>query len=429
MEEKYKLFEVGSKENSSYWDILRYYIYIRYYYPSKEIANLDYAKKKNLHELWFIARSFIPFVLKIIFMRKKNIILSHSRYLNSESKYYDKSAMSIIDHMTPSQFIVLEAVKNKQLAYPVSYDYCYLFRKIYRANELPYDVYEKIKLALIETFGSCSIFYTELNEQYKIFQSDTAYYTKIFALLKCHQIFLATGNPKAPVLAAKRNHMKSWLLQHQSIEYDEIDFSYPPSITSNSNILIAPGMLTFGSAWLKGVNYPAQKTVPIGTDYFGQSSNKREDGSILIISTIIHGGELMKLAKSISNISSKHKINYKLHPNEYHNEQKYKSYFKGYANVSILKGEAEVNDLIAMASIVVLIVSAVLYEAISLNKKVVVYKRLNYERQYYLPTMGNLYFADSAEDVVEVMSYSIIKAEYQYYKKLDLSLLKKVVNL
>ena len=82
-----------------------------------------------------------------------------------------------------------------------------------------------------------------------------------------------------------------------------------------------------------------------------------------------------------------------------------------------------------MSLIVVLIVSAVLYEAISLNKKVVVYKRLNYGRQYYSQHLSNLYFADSAEEVIEVISFNTKKSRHNYYKKLVKPLSSKILSV
>lgn len=52
MELETELFELGKEENLPVWDILRYHVYIDYYYPEKERQNVSIVKKHSIIVFW-----------------------------------------------------------------------------------------------------------------------------------------------------------------------------------------------------------------------------------------------------------------------------------------------------------------------------------------------------------------------------------------
>jgi hypothetical protein len=240
------------------------------------------------------------------------------------------------------------------------------------------------------------------------------------------KLFVATGNPKAILLAAKALGIKTYLLQHAGIEFDEIDYSYPEGISTNSNILFTDSLLTLGEYWCRGINVPAKRIISLGNDFFYSKPSDICDGSILIISTIVHGDELKTLTKQLAASRPDLNLIYKLHPNEYQFNDDYTHYFKSHTNVTILTDQIDISKLIARSQLVVLIVSAVLYEALNQNKKVAVYKKINYKRQLHLVGLPNMYFIDAAEEVSDILSKQLLPVVVDFYKSTDSDMLKKV---
>ena len=151
-----------------------------------------------------------------------------------------------------------------------------------------------------------------------------------------------------------------YLLQHVLIEFDEIDYSYPPYISICYNILFPKYIFTMGDYWCENLNVPAKRIIPIGNDFFYSKPKKQCDNSVLVISTIMHGRELSLLTKQLANIRSDLKFVFKLHPNEFQLYNDYVNYFKENTNVSIITNKTDTSILVAKSQLVILIVSVVL---------------------------------------------------------------------
>ena len=140
-------------------------------------------------------------------------------------------------------------------------------------------------------------------------------------------------------------------------------------------LLFSEYVLTFGNYWCKNFNVPAKKIISIGNDYFFCKPEVELDDSILIVSTVVHGIELSKLTIKAAKERPDLKFVYKLHPNEFQFKNEYFDYFKNNSNVYIISNEIDTTILIAKSQLVVLIVSAVIYEALNQNKKAAVLKK------------------------------------------------------
>lgn len=424
MEWENNLFELGKEINLPLWDIIRYSVYVKYYYPEKDRVKLSEDLKHGCKDYFRIVIKLITFVFNIFRKNSETVIFTASRYVDKEGKYYDKSAMPIINALD-GNCIVVEPILGKDVAYNYMYDFCDVLRRFSKTKSIPNEYYAKINTALIETFGESLISCDEINFLVKNFRSDYLFYKTIFSLINNKKLIICTGNPKASILAAKNLNIKTYLVQHAGIEIDEIDYSYPDGMTSKSFILFSDYVLTFGDYWCKNFNVPAKKIIPIGNDYFCNRPNVELDNSILVVSTIVHGGELSKLTLMAAKERPDLKFVYKLHPNEFHSKHEYIEYFKNNTNVNIISNEIDTTILIAKSQLVVLIVSAVIYEALNQNKKVAVLKKINYKRQLHLSPFKNLYFFNLPNELFEILLEDEIINKVDFYKKTDYKMIKK----
>ncbi len=425
MESDNNLFDLGKEINLPVWDIIRYSVYVKYYYPEKDRAKLSEAPTRNISDYIKLIFKIVPFVFTVLTNRKKNVILTASRYINDNAEYFDKSAMPIINTLD-GQVLVFEPILVRKMAYKYLYDFSNLFRKFHKSDSIPLEYWTKIDAALTQNLGESLVTYDEVDSIVKIFKSDFLFFKTLFKILKNKKLIICTGNPKACILASKNLGIETYLVQHAGIEIDEIDYSYPSDIKNTSPILFADYVLTFGNYWCKNINVPTKKVIPLGNDYFCSKPNVESDDSVLIISTIVHGEELSKLTLELANKNSDLKIVYKLHPNEYHLKGEYNIFFKDNKNVNVITTEVDTSILIAKSQLVVLIVSAVIYEALNQNKKVAVYKKINYERQLHLMNYENCYMFDFAEELINILSVNTKESDFDFYKKSDIPVIKNL---
>ena len=415
MESEESLFELGKEMKVPLWDIVRYSVYIKYYYSNTDRKRLETITIHSLSDYLRLINKFFLFIFKLTFQKGSNIVFSCSRYANQDKKQFDKAAFSILSFLK-GNCMILEPILGKELAYSYLYDLSNVLRRFSKKRILSFKDFNKIEVALINHLGESRITFDEINRLLLDFKSDNAFFSFLFQIKSTKKIFIATGNPKAHLMAAKTFNVETYLLQHASIEFDEIDYSYPEIITKANRILFPDYILTFGDYWCKGMNVPAKKIIPIGNDFFYNKPNLVVDNTILVISTIVHGGELRKLTKQLASIRRDFKIVFKLHPNEFQYLSEYKIFFEDNSNVNVISDEIDTNRLISKSILVVLIVSAVLYEALNQNKKVAIYKRINYKRQNHLLKLKNVYLFDNEQELIAILKKKNYKSEVDFYK-------------
>lgn len=431
MEKQHHLFELGKELEIPLWDIIRYNVYVKYYYPSKD------RKKQSLKPV-FGLKYYLKLLLKIIYQAKvlifnggKIIFFTSSRYTDENGFYYDKSAKPLME-LTNKKKIAIEDTLNNPIPYTNIYNISFVFSRLFAKNKINKTIlnsyYKNISIAIEGTFDENLFLFEDLCNILKQYFGAYYYYKFIFRLKRTKKIFISIGNPKAQVKVAQEQQIKTYLVQHAGIEFDEIDYSYPSFISPDSNILYPEVLLTLGSYWGHGINIPVKEKLVIGNDYFNNKPDILTDESILIISSIVHGRELTELTKKIANNRKDLNFVYKLHPNEFHLLPSYIESFKDNKNVRIISSEIDTNILIAKCQLVVLIVSAVLYEALNQNKKVAVYKKINYKRQEKLSFLPNLYFFDEISEIIKILSRKPIETIVDFYKPLNIELINRILS-
>ncbi len=428
MESENNLFELGKEIDLPLWDVVRYSVYIKYYYPETDRKRLETIQKHSLFNYFRLIKMIFLFFLKLPFLKGSNIVFTCSRYVNEDKKHFDKAAFSVLSCLKDN-CIILEPILGKEMAYSYLYDLSNVLRRFSKKRLLNDKYFNKIEVTLIKHFGECRITFDEINRLLLDFKSDYTFFKFLFKIKSTKKIIIATGNPKAHLMAAKALNIETYLLQHASIEFDEIDYSYPEMITKSDRILFPDYILTFGDYWCKGINVPAKKIISIGNDFFYSKPNLQLDNTILVISTIVHGEELRMLIRRLAFNNKDMKIVFKLHPNEFNYLNEYEFYFKDNLNVKVISNEIDTNSLIAKAILVVVIVSAVLYEALNQNKKVAIYKKINYERQNHLLKLKNVYMFDNEKELISIINKKNYKSEVNFYKPTNYYLIKKLLNV
>lgn len=432
MESKFNLFDLGKNIDLPLWDIIRYSVYVKYYYPSRDRAlqkvRSNQFNGKYYFKLFLKILNHLPILL---FKKGEVIFFTSSRFKKEDDSYYDVVASPFISSAKNRGFAI-ERTFNGNIRYPHIFNMSFVLKKLVKfkllTNSDLSNSYQKIEAALTNTFGECHFTKEELKSLLLQYNAEYRYYKFIFRFKKVKKIFISTGNPKGHIRAAKEMKVKTYLLQHAGIEFDEIDYSYPKVINEFSNILYPEVLLTFGDYWGKNNNIPVSRKVTIGNDNYAVKLNCSEDQSILVISTIIHGRELSILTKDVANNRQDIKFVFKLHPNDFHLKSYYEDFFQDNKNVRIVSSEEDTNELIARSQLVILIVSAVLYQALHQNKKVAVYKRINYERNKVLSNQPNMYFFESVAEIDEILSQETIKSHDVFYESMNHSLLEAIVN-
>jgi len=427
MESESSLFDLGRPEGLPIWDVVRYNVYLKYYYPEADRVRLEMKSRRSFIDFFLLIKQIFLFFIRIPFFNGQNIVFTSSRYISDEGLYFDKSAMSIINSLGHN-YIIVEPNLKKKLAYSYFYDFSNFLRRFNRKKLLSMGDFERIEMALNSYLDTSQVTYSEINQILVNFKSDYIFFKRLFSFMKTKRIFIATGNPKAHLLAARELNIAVYLLQHASIEIDEIDYSYPMKVKPNSQILFPEYLLTLGNYWCKDFNVPAKEIIPIGNDFFYNKPNELGDNSILVISTIVHGEELKRLTKQIANLRHDLKFKFKLHPNEYHFKDEYLRFFETNCNVEIVTNEVDINILISKCDLVILIVSAVLYEALNQNKKVAIYKRINFERQMHLSNLSNVFLFDSSSELLDILEVETVETEVDFYKPADFSLIRALLE-
>lgn len=428
MEEKHELFSLNGKSNYPVWDVLRLYVFFKIYYEKDDFQRGIITRKLTLKKIIGLLREFFLSFYLLLFQSGKNIFLTSSGAKNLNGKYFDKSALPIIEAFFPN-FFIIESNTNSNFLYKSFNGFFKIFIPLLKTENLIRSDFNRILYALAEYFPDLIIDFHELNKVFIDFQYDFRCYKFIFSIKKTQNLFVSRGNEKGAFFAGKSLGINTFEIQHAAIEFDNPLYSYPCSISKDSNIAYSNIFLSFGSFWMKQNHFPCKKKYSLGIEHPSIKSNSKTEESILIISTIIHGDELASLAKELSEKDKNEKIIFKIHPNEYHRKQYFKKFFFANINIQIISDELNVNELIIRSKLVIVIVSTVLYEAITLGKKVAVYKKLNFSSQINAFSLPNVYCFDSISDVFEILDKPTIKSfDIKIFEPLNKDLIKSIVN-
>jgi hypothetical protein len=426
MELKYKLFELGGE--TPYWDLVRYNVYLKYYYAPSSQIYLGHHSHHKLKDYVIFGIQTLCLLWRIFFRKYKFLFLtdSNKKMFGKEGYYYDPISFPLIKEFGSS--LILDNFYKGKTPYTKTFDLSNAFIRTSKSVEYPKAVYEVIEKALIDSFGENRVNYNFLNSLYKAYVGQFRFYTFILKHVNPQKVVIARGNPKGIIKACKDLHIPCCLLQHESIEKDEINWSYPEGITCDSNLLFAPMVGTFGSYWLKNVNVPTKEIIPIGNDEKFKKLTIESDGSFLIISSIVHCTELKPLTKELAQKRPDLKFVYKLHPDEFYMKDEVVNYFAEQNNIKVISTENSTQELIYRSRMVIAIVSACVYESLHAGKVVAIYKRLNYRRQEYLLPNPDIFFFDNSDEFYANNDRAYVEMKEAFYMPFNISNCNKLIE-
>lgn len=415
MEEDFGLFDL-KESNLPIWDVIRYDIYYKYYWTETKISQ-NIQPQKRLIDYFKVLFDFIFTLFYFLINRSDNLILPCSRYKNSDNKYFDKASQNLIKSLDSKFILETQSIYLKYLNKSAT-NYLMLYKSLNKRKQgVSEENISVVFNALQNTFKENRIEEAFIISIFNNFIVEYNYYRLLFRIKKCFKrvFFVQNGQQKGLIAAAKASGVSIIELQHGSFEKDHLGYSYPKSINISNNILMPDRFCKLGDYWGRNMNIPIKNIITTGNDYFVIKNIEIKSNFILLISSRIHQKELLPLTKELSLKFPHKKIIFKLHSNEFSTKVDCENYLKECINVDVVSTEYQISELIAECEFVVAINSTVVYEALSLNKIVFIYKRINYESFLTNEKIENLYLIDSVFEIDSSFVPKFITAQTDLY--------------
>ncbi len=420
MELKYNLFDLGKNEGIPYWDFLRGSLYrsLNLQHP-QNVKTINKEAYNRLQRLFLILKSVIQ-------LRKNRIwFFTYSREEDTNGKKFDKTSKELILYCKPSRRIVVDLKTAKPTVYPsINHFFLSRIKTRFTSRELPQSIYERISGAFEDTFH-VKTDYNHLNWLYKAYMKDYKCYLWLFKHLKPQKIIISLNLQKGQFLAAKKLKIPTYEMQHAGIMHNYIEYSYPPGIMPNSNIAFADNYIMLGKDWGMNQNIPTNRIV-LGNNSFFEFIPTKFNLSKIDVLFIGSPGyvELSDLALKLKKKYFELNVYYKLHPNEFLDKNLFQQKFYG-TNIKIITGEVSTLELLRQTSIVLILQSSVLFEAITENKRIAILRKRDYEIYKDFFNNPNIYMVDNEDDVVNVLNNKkTVITKSDYYSRFD----KKVAD-
>jgi hypothetical protein len=392
MEKDYGLFDMTDENGVHVWDLLRMDVYLSY-----EREKLNKAGIPFLHKIAAAIKgvpSVISSLFSLLFKRADYIVFSASRYKDDDGLFYDKASENIVEALSPNVLSIERYKSGQRYRHKLEYNFISLSRSFhYKRKHLPKSVVESIDNALVKTFREIKVSTEELDALYSNFLFERDYYRRLFLLKKPKMVFFTqNGLQKGMCAAADSLSIRINETQHGMFTREHLAYSYPEGIDLDGKTFSPHFIYSFGEVWGKGLKMVA-KVIPAGNDCFvPKRYDVPSDGSILFISSIIHYDFLKSLAVELAKESPSLTINFKLHPGEFFNKERYMMDLSRFRNIKVLSNEFDTGELIARSQLVVLVNSTVFYETLERGKKVAVYKVLNWGCYQGYQSLPNVFF-------------------------------------
>ncbi|MFL9481722.1 hypothetical protein ACI6Q2_03020 [Chitinophagaceae bacterium LWZ2-11] len=424
-EKKNHLFDYKDENGVYIWDIIRYEVYIAYMWE------LDVKKREAVSIKEYLGKATYSLIslIKLFFKKKNdNLFYIYSRDLSGEY-FYDRN----ISHIIP--FVKKE---------PIIIEFNYFFRiKYFHQNFLfrPFSFFKVVASPFINKKKDFGGLINLINKELQInwtnevvesfvrdFKLEIKFYTWLLKQKKIKKIFVI-GRHKGMFHAAKQLNIPIIEFQHGIVDAGHLFYNYPELKDFNNKIYIPDLFVTFSPFWIKGINYPVKKVIPIGNDnlYVNDLLEESEPtNNILFISSIIFGKEIIPLVERYAKENEGIKIYLKLHPDQFFEVSGYQKIFKKYANIKVISKEYNTYQLIQKSRAVVAINSTVVYEALQAGKIVFLYKKMTYYRHEHIFNHPNLYLIDNANQINFENIYPI-KNTYIFFDRFNPNLLKEIL--
>ncbi|MBP7754182.1 MAG: hypothetical protein KA074_02865 [Bacteroidales bacterium] len=430
IEQEYKLFDLEEEDCSVPWDIFRHSVLTRMATPFEKNQRIRLTPRK--------LTLFVPILFKsILGLSKKKcntLLFSANRYSDKDGLWYDKASEDICKFFETSQgnLLNLDNIKpGNEYKNRVRYNPLPIFKLIHKKYpKLSDNTYHVIREAFTDNVPGFSITYEFLNSQYRSFQQERAYYTKLFKRLSPKRIiFVQNGIQKGMIAAARICSIPIYEMQH-GIYGRKYVLYYYPEIDNIADQFYPDIFFTFGSMWSKDLNAPT-RIVPLGNNcFYNEPANDiRDSNTIVFISSIVHANFLFPIARELASSHPEFKIILKLHPGEFFRYDEIVQEFSKNSNVKVVRNEINIYSLFDTAALVVAINSTAQYEALDKGAKVAILKASNYRSQDICFDHPNLHLFENTSELDAIIASPLHKSEPQFFQQFNPDLLKEVLSI
>ena len=459
-------FELEEKHNLNYqkiqgcfaWQLIRMHLY---YDITRKTKMFGAPQQKSL-SLFDKFATFLPFFKNSLLYSPFNgkgqrdiLIFDHPRKVIFNGEYCDIYSNFLVDFLSDDySFEVLESPylnhhftqKQDYIRYTDAIQLgSYVHKKFNKIkftqteNELIFKVQSELESAFDVKLNIPWMMSTHILN----FQYDYKKYVELFKKRKPKMVFVVVAYENhAVVAAAKSLGIEVIELQHGTITYYHLGYSYPKKTRLNGEIPYFPDkILSFGDYWMDEKMSPINREniIPVGFSYF--ESQSRDfinldviDNQILFISQGVIGKYLSKLAFEFAKSNNDLKIIYKLHPGEYETwRQNYPELVEASAfdNFEVIdNSEIPLYKLLAQSNYQVGAFSTAIYEGLMFNCKTFILDVPGVEYLDDLVEKGYVFKISGVDDLNDSLR-EFEPTDYDknfFFKNLDTELLKRVVD-
>jgi len=436
MEKEYNLFSLRSKYNHPVWDICRYNIYNEINLKSNIKSNDNIVSQTNQRGRSKF-KSFL-YLLKSIKSFNKSVFFTASRESNVEGKLFDRNAIDAINLLFPEVFIVETIKSNKNLIYSdFTYSYDGILNSFFnfflkKSHPISQPINKIIYNALNEYFREFHFSSETIVDVYKKFLFSYYYYLVLLRLIHPKRIFLTqNGIQKGLILAARSHKIPIFEFQHGLIDKSHMAYSYNKMINFHKNDIILPDKVLFYSDyWANKIYIPFVDKQVIGNSILTTAICFKDENIITIISADIYSNWLKDLTRKLALLFRNTTFYYKLHSNEYGGLSSYIEFFIDLPNVSVIKNEISILNLISFSKIFILIESTVVYEVLQHGRPVCLYNKPGSEIHDDILNSSLVFRADTAVEMYNIISRLIIP-KYQpisFFKNFDKKVFQSIID-
>lgn len=421
MEDEENLFSL--RENGIYyWDTIRIDVFVYLYNSLQEDGEgFVWQKHKKFYNIFDYLKNLIKKVQNLLITRyilkrrPKYFFFTARRFKNNFDPVCDYPLnlleeeaidISILDVAKTSYFNLLI---NKKTLVPLPAQF--VVKKISDISTIE----KNVSSIVFKHFQIEENFESLITHSLQSFNNVYYFYKTLFLKHKPEAIFLGdNGGFKGMYAAASEIDIPVFELQHGHVSKDNIRYSYPKSIGKDDLRVSLPyGLLTFSEYWNQRMNFPVKMITSIGNNYFNLNIPEGSESGVLVISSFTFQKLLIDLTKQIANLIKDKTFFFKLHPQEFSEKEKIAKIFEKNLNVSVLSEEKSIIELFESCNNVIGIDSTMVIVALSLKRKVYLYKKNRYEA--HKDTFDYLEIFENADELKTIIS----KSHESYFKNLS----------
>lgn len=435
IEKENDLFSLRDENGLPVWDILRYDVIkkVKYHFnPQKETVPHPSVKTR----IKILFKCFKPFVKSLSIGRCRFFFYIHSRQMNEDGFYFDRDAIDLVRQTPQNERIVFDASAGTlKCVYPVFElpdTFFYLIHSIrhfFTKDKLSSEVAQKICLALNDGFCEDVMSDGVLQSLYVHFISLCEMFEWLLKRTKPDKVIVSYGRYKAISYVARNYSIQSFLVQHSLI--DKADATVGGTCPRKEDGANPDVILTYGSYWGGYLRHLMEVWI-LGNRFLYKPFKKvYDDGTIVFISSIDQGPYMADLLRIIAPHYDNREFIFKLHPGERSRKGHYIDYFRDISNISVVLMEEPLYSLLCRCSIVVLISSTTLFEALNIGKCVAIYDHPDFsDVTIFLKSVPNTYCFNNAQELeIIINSHHFIEQGISYYDNLNMTVVNKVLGL